>query len=62
MAVLRIFSRRACLLMAFVLMLGACDLQTATAPSGDLTLYATFDDVQDLTTGHYVQMLSLIHI
>ena len=60
MAVLRIFSRRACLLMAFVLMLGACDLQTATAPSGDLTLYATFDDVQDLTTGHYVQMSDVV--
>ena len=60
MAVLRILSRRSCLLLAFVLMLGACDLQTATAPSGDLTLYATFDDVQDLTTGHYVQMSDVV--
>ena len=56
----RALVRRACLLLASVLALSACDLQTATAPAGDLTLYATFDDVQDLTTGHYVQMSDVV--
>jgi len=37
-----------------------CDVQTATAPGGDLTLYATFDDVQDLTRGHYVQISDVV--
>ena len=37
-----------------------CDVQTANAPAGDLTLYATFDDVQDLTRGHYVQMSDVV--
>ena len=60
MAVLRILSRRSCLLLAFVLVLAGCDLQTATAPAGDLTLYATFDDAQDLTAGHYVQMSDVV--
>lgn len=41
-------------LLAFAL--SACDIQTATAPGGDLTLYASFDDAQDLTRGHYVQL------
>lgn len=40
--------------------LAACDVQTATAPGGDLTLHATFDDVQDLTRGHYVQMSNVV--
>lgn len=40
--------------------LAACDVQTATAPAGDLTIYATFDDVQDLTRGHYVQMSDVV--
>jgi len=48
--------RTAALLAVAVLALGACDIQTATAPGGDLTLHATFDDAQDLTRGHYVQM------
>lgn len=33
-----------------------CDIQTTGAPAGELTLYATFDDVQDLARGHYVEM------
>lgn len=41
-------------------LLAACDVQTATAPGGDLTLYATFDDVQDLTRGHYVQLSNVV--
>lgn len=42
------------------LAIGACSLETAFAPDGDLTLYATFDDVQDLTAGHYVQMSNVV--
>lgn len=41
-------------------LLAACDVQTATAPRGDLTLYATFDDVQDLTRGHFVQLSNVV--
>ena len=37
-------------------LLAACSLQTATAPTGRTTLYATFDDAQDLTAGHKVQI------
>ncbi|MEO3787367.1 MCE family protein [Actinocorallia sp. B10E7] len=33
-----------------------CSLQTLGAPTGDLTLYAVFDDVQNLVPGHSVQM------
>src|SRR3546814_12045334 len=44
--------------LALVLALAAvaCDVQTASAPTGDLDLYATFDDVQDLARGHFVEM------
>lgn len=34
----------------------ACSLQTMGAPTGDLTLTATFDDVQSLVAGHSVQV------
>lgn len=37
-------------------LLGACSLATATAPTGGTTLFATFDDAQDLTPGHKVQI------
>lgn len=50
-------------LLALVVMavtVSACDIQTATAPGGELTLYATFDDAQDLTTGHYVEMSNVV--
>lgn len=43
-------------LTALGLLASACDIQTAGAPGGDLTLYATFDDVQDLARGHFVEM------
>jgi len=54
--------RRALWLLVAVLAPAAagCDVQTATAPGGDLTLYATFDDVQDLTRGHYVQISDVV--
>src|SRR3546814_16793704 len=44
--------------LALVLALAAvaCDVQTASAPTGDLDLYATFDDVQDLARGTFVEM------
>lgn len=48
------------MLVVPALILGACRLETASAPAGDLTLYATFDDVQDLTSGHYVQMSNVV--
>ena len=37
--------------VAALALVAACDPQTATAPTGDLELIATFDDVQDLTRG-----------
>ncbi|MGH9138913.1 MAG: MCE family protein [Acidimicrobiales bacterium] len=52
--------RLAVALVAGVLALAACSVQTATAPTGDLTLFATFDDVQDLTSGHNVQMHNVV--
>ncbi len=39
-----------------VALLAACSLQTATAPRGDTTLFASFKDAQDLTPGHKVQI------
>ncbi|MEU5880494.1 MCE family protein [Spirillospora sp. NPDC047279] len=42
-------------LLAAVLAAG-CSLQTLGAPTGHLTLYAAFDDVQNLVPGHGVQM------
>lgn len=48
------------LVVLAVAVLAGCDVQTATAPRGDLTLYATFDDVQDLTTGHNVQSSNVV--
>lgn len=52
--------RRLLLLVTVALSLTACNIQTATAPGGELTLYATFDDAQDLTTGHYVEMSNVV--
>ena len=40
--------------------LGACSVETAGAPTGDVTLYASFDDVQDLTAGHNVQASNVV--
>ena len=34
----------------------SCSLQTFGTPSGDMTLNATFDDVQSLVAGHSVQI------
>ncbi|HJR24262.1 MAG TPA: MCE family protein [Acidimicrobiales bacterium] len=43
-----------------VALLAACSIQTATAPTGSLTLYATFEDAQDLTPGHNVQISNVV--
>lgn len=43
-------------IVTLALLAAACDIQTAGAPAGDLTLYATFDDVQDLARGHFVEI------
>ncbi|GIH74024.1 MCE family protein [Planobispora longispora] len=42
--------------LAALSMAAACSLQSFGAPSGDLTLVATFDDVQSLVVGHSVQI------
>ena len=39
-----------------MLALAACSVRTAGAPKGRLTLTATFDDAQNLVTGHSVQL------
>ncbi|MFS2292124.1 MAG: MCE family protein [Actinomadura sp.] len=41
------------------LLVSGCSYQTAGAPKGDLTLTATFDDVQQLVAGHSVQMADI---
>jgi phospholipid/cholesterol/gamma-HCH transport system substrate-binding protein len=41
-------------------LVGACSIQTAGAPSGSTNVYATFDDVQDLTPGHNVQASNVV--
>ncbi len=43
-----------------VALLAACSINTATAPTGKLTLYATFADAQDLTPGHNVQISNVV--
>jgi phospholipid/cholesterol/gamma-HCH transport system substrate-binding protein len=43
-------------LIALSLLIAACDIQTTGAPRGELTLFATFDDVQDLARGHFVEI------
>jgi phospholipid/cholesterol/gamma-HCH transport system substrate-binding protein len=45
--------------VAVVLGAAACDPQTATSPTGHLTLVAHFDDVQDLVRGHTVQVANV---
>jgi phospholipid/cholesterol/gamma-HCH transport system substrate-binding protein len=39
-----------------VLTISGCSVRTAGAPKGHLTLTATFDDAQNLVTGHSVQL------
>ncbi|MFF4240667.1 MlaD family protein [Actinomadura geliboluensis] len=48
-------------LLACVLVVaaGGCSLQTIGAPRGDVTLNATFDDVQSLVVGHSVQVADI---
>lgn len=53
-------SRHLAAVAVALLLLSGCDVQTATAPRGDLTLYATFDDAQDLTRGHFVQLSNVV--
>ncbi|TDC62449.1 MCE family protein [Actinomadura sp. GC306] len=44
------------LVVAMAVALTGCSYQTAGAPKGDLTLTATFTDVQQLVAGHSVKM------
>lgn len=50
------------LVLAVVLALaaGACTLQTAGGPKGDLTLHGRFDDIQHLVVGHSVRMSDVV--
>ncbi|GLZ14362.1 hypothetical protein Acsp04_45970 [Actinomadura sp. NBRC 104425] len=47
------------LAVALVAGTGGCSLQTIGAPRGDMTLTATFDDVQSLVVGHSVQVADI---
>ncbi|NRQ33973.1 MCE family protein [Nonomuraea sp. NN258] len=49
-------ARVACGALALALAASSCSLQTLGATGGDLTLSATFDDVQSLVVGHSVQI------
>ncbi|GAB2831406.1 hypothetical protein GCM10022221_32850 [Actinocorallia aurea] len=51
--------RRATAAVLVVVSVSGCSLQTLGAPRGDLTLYAVFDDVQNLVPGHGVQMFDV---
>lgn len=46
--------------IGLALLAGACSIETAGAPTGDVTLFASFDDVQDLTPGHNVQASNVV--
>jgi phospholipid/cholesterol/gamma-HCH transport system substrate-binding protein len=46
----------ASVLAVVLALLCGCSIRTAGAPQGGLTLTATFDDVQNLVTGHSVQL------
>lgn len=48
------------LVISLTVVLMGCDIQTATAPKGKVSLYAEFDDVQDLTRGHYVELSNVV--
>ncbi len=47
---------RRLLVLAVAFSTSACSIQLIGAPRGDLTLYAVFDDVQNLVAGHSVQI------
>ncbi|MEO3783659.1 MCE family protein [Actinocorallia sp. B10E7] len=47
---------RRLLVLAVTLSTSACSVQLIGAPRGDLTIYAVFDDVQNLVSGHSVQI------
>ncbi|WP_158566678.1 MCE family protein [Actinomadura craniellae] len=48
--------RRVLAVLLALTVTAGCSLQTLGAPKGGLTLYAVFDDVQNLVVGHGVQM------
>lgn len=52
--------RLAVALLVGIVPVAACDVRTATAPGGELTLWASFDDVQDLTRGNYVEINDVV--
>lgn len=43
-----------------VLGLSGCSIEKSAAPKGDVTIYASFDDVADLTEGHNVQASNVV--
>jgi len=48
------------LAVALAVVTGACSIESAGAPTGAVSLYASFDDVQDLTPGHNVQASNVV--
>lgn len=52
--------RRVVVAVVAAAVLAACSIHTATAPTGHMTLYATFEDAQDLTPGHNVQISNVV--
>lgn len=46
--------------VAGALAASGCTIETATAPRGDLTLHASFDDAMDLTAGNFVQASNVV--
>ncbi|MGH9273182.1 MAG: MCE family protein [Acidimicrobiales bacterium] len=46
--------------VSLALAAGACSIETAGAPKGEVSLFASFDDVQDLTPGHNVQASNVV--
>lgn len=47
-------------LVAGLALLAGCTIETATAPTGSLTLHASFDDAADLTPGNFVQASNVV--
>ncbi len=56
----RLARRAVAVLLTAAVAAGGCSIETAGAPTGDVSLFATFEDVQDLTPGHNVQASNVV--
>lgn len=52
--------RSLALVLGLALVAGGCSIETAGAPTGEVSLFARFADVQDLTPGHNVQASNVV--